>query len=167
MLTRSRLALAAALLLLCTPGLATAHAGFVSSTPAPGSNQRTAPTQVRITFGAELDLDGSSFTVTDAAGGKVGSGTVDMSVAGRNVLAGRVAITRPGLYAVKWTSLSTDGDNETGAFSFSVGTIPPPGAEQPPDTSVASSPMVDLRPLLGAVLLLLGAVILARRPTRR
>jgi len=118
-----------------------------------------------------LDPDGSSFTVTDATGAKVGSGMVDLSVADRNVLAGRVAITRPGLYAVKWTSLSTDGDTETGAFRFSVGTIPPPGADGSPNTSVASSPTVDWRRLLGTLLgtlfLFVGAAILARRPAPR
>jgi len=168
MLKRSALALSAALGLLGMSALTTAHAGFVSATPAPGSNLQVAPTEVRVTFGAELDPDGSRFTVTDAAGGRVGIGTVDLSVADRNVLAGTVAIGRPGLYTVRWTSLSTDGDGETGTFSFGVRinqAVPTtPGGGSSADTSVAPRPTHSWSLLLlGALLLLAGAATLARR----
>lgn len=169
---RRTLAVAAALALLTIPAIAAAHAKFASSTPAPGSSLQTAPTEVKVNFGAEINSDGSSFTVTDAAGARVGTGTADLTVADRNVLTGKVTITQPGIYTVKWTSLSTDGDAVTGAFSFGFKaneTIPAAtGAEEAPDTSMALRPTVPSPPaLLGALLLLGGAAMLARRAALR
>lgn len=169
---RTMLAVAAALALLTIPAIAAAHAKFASSTPAPGSSLQTAPTEVRVTFSEEIQPGGSSFTVTDAAGTKVGSGTADLTVADRNVLEGKVTITRPGIYTVKWTSLSIDGDTVTGAFSFGFkasALIPAvTGGEESPNTSVALR-ATDPSPLalLGALLLLGGTGISARRVALR
>ena len=82
MLKRSALALSAALGLLGMSALTTAHAGFVSATPAPGSNLQVAPTEVRVTFGAELDPDGSR--INQAVPTTPGGGSsADTSVAPR------------------------------------------------------------------------------------
>ena len=52
--------------------------------------------------------------MTDADGGVVGEGGLDLSVAERNELDGNVAIRAPGTYAVAWTAVSADGHEEQG-----------------------------------------------------
>jgi methionine-rich copper-binding protein CopC len=91
------------------PAVALAHVELVSSDPEPGSNLETPPDEVTLTFDGELDPDGSSFTVEDHHGEVVGEGVVDLDVADRNVMAGTVSISEPGVYTVEWTVLGADG----------------------------------------------------------
>ena len=85
------LALGAALAAL--PAVAVAHAELVSSDPEAGANLDAAPSEVTLTFDDELEPDGSGFTVTDHHDDEVGSGTLDLDVADRNILAGGVSIS--------------------------------------------------------------------------
>lgn len=121
---RTRLILAATLAgaLLALPAVASAHAPLESSTPKAGERLDTAPTTVTLTFGGELDPDGSSFSVKAADGTTVGTGEIDLSVADRNVLSGDVSITDAGVYTVDWISKSIDGATLKGEFSFAFNT---------------------------------------------
>jgi hypothetical protein len=116
--------------------------------------------------------DGSKFTVTDADGKTVGTGTIDLTVPDRNVMKADVTITDPGIYTVKWTSVSADGATLNGQFSFgykATQAIPAASGGEDndeghgtPDTSIASDTGSPLAPL-GALLILSAAGLLVRR----
>jgi methionine-rich copper-binding protein CopC len=168
---RSRIpAILAMLMLVAFPALAAAHAFPESSSPAPGANLQTAPTEVTITFDDEIDPASSHFKVKDEGGANVGSGKADLTVADRNVLRGDVTITEPGLYSVLWTALSIDGDTTTGSFTFgfqATGPVPSDAPQQEnPDTAMPPAPAAPLPfTVLGGTALLLAAVLLATRRT--
>ncbi|MDQ2933572.1 MAG: copper resistance protein CopC [Chloroflexota bacterium] len=141
-----------------------AHSELAKSDPAEGANLQTAPNEVVLTFSAELDPAGSGFTVTDGAGAQVGTGTVDLNVAARNVLRGDISIAKPGTYRVSWTSLSLDGDQLQGSVTFGY------RPSSPPNTSMLRGQGTDPVPLRAAGMLLLLAasnLLLARRARQR
>ena len=150
------LALALALL---SPASAAAHAELTSTSPADGEELADPPDEVVMTFGGELDPDGSGFVVTDADGVEVGTGAVDLEVAERNELRGAVDITGPGEYTVSWTSAAADGHPEEGTFTFTV--VAPeesPTSDGTPDTAAAGTVPHPLA-LLGFALLALSALL--------
>lgn len=169
---RTRLILAATLAtaLLSFPALVAAHAPLLSSTPKAGENLDTAPTEVTLSFGGELDPDGSSFTVKAADGTKVGTGELDLTVADRNVLTGKVTISDPGVYTVAWTSKSIDGAVLNGTFSFGFSTDATiPGAtggedndDDAPNTAVPA-PQPPVMAIAGLLLLAAAGGLVLRR----
>ncbi len=174
---RTILAIPAATALLAVPAIALGHAPLASSTPAAGANLDTAPTSVTLTFSGdsngELDPAGSSFTVTDAAGKSIGSGKVDLTVAARNVMTADVSITAPGVYTVKWTSVSSDGATLNGSFSFGYKTSETIPAASGGEDDHAGTPDTSITPpqgqpvtgtsALGVLLLLAGGGLIVRR----
>jgi methionine-rich copper-binding protein CopC len=153
-----------AALLAALPAVAAAHAELESSTPAAGENLDSTPSEVILTFSEELDPEGSSFTVVDADGHEVGTGEVDLTVADRNVLAGDVTITDPGVYAVEYTVVAADGHESGGTLSFGYNAnegIPESTTDEPPNTAM-SRPGMPLAPL-GWLLVALAGVIGVRR----
>jgi methionine-rich copper-binding protein CopC len=153
-----------AALLAALPAVAAAHAELESSDPAAGENLDTAPTEVTLTFSEELDPDGSSFTVTDADGHEVGSGEVDLTVADRNVMAGDVTISDPGVYTVEYSVVAADGHESGGTISFGYNAdeaIPESTSAEPPNTALAGPGMPMAA--LGWLLVALAAVIGVRR----
>jgi len=171
---RIRLILAATLAgaLLALPAVASAHAPLESSTPKAGERLDTAPTSVTLTFGGELDPDGSSFSVKAADGTEVGTGELDLTVADRNVLIGDVSISDPGVYTVAWTSKSIDGAVLTGTFSFGFDTDATiPGAtggedddedHDAPNTALPA-PQPPLMAITGVLLLAAAGGLVLRR----
>jgi methionine-rich copper-binding protein CopC len=150
------------------PAVALAHVELVSSDPEPGSNLETPPDEVTLTFDGELDPDGSSFTVEDHHGEVVGEGVVDLDVADRNVMAGTVSISEPGVYTVEWTVLGADDHEITGSFSFGYATDEeiPEGEDghghENPDTALpAAGPGTTT--LAGLLLVVLAALATVRR----
>ena len=161
-----RSALAAGLLMTLSASTVTAHVELISSTPVAGANLLTAPTEVTITFDDELDPDVSHFEVTDAASIQVGTGEVDLTVADRNVMAGPVTITAPGVYTVAYTVGGVDGHVLEGTFSFgyqATSAIPGPTGGEGPDTAMTQRGGTPVLVLLGLMLLLASGVIAARR----
>ena len=154
------------------PATVLGHVEIVSSSPAVGENLDTAPSEVTVTFGDELDPDLSSFSVTDADGTEVGSGEVDLTVADRNVLTGSVTITDPGIYTVDYSVAGIDGHPIEGTFSFGYNAeeqIPPPtgGEEEENPNTALPRPPLPLVPILGAALFVLGGVLGAGRLAAR
>jgi len=147
-------ALSLAGVLLAVPAAVAAHAELVASDPAAGATLTTAPAGVELTFGGELDPDGSAFTVIGPAGGSVGSGEVDLDVAERNVMRGSVDSGGDGAYEIRWTAVSTDGHAERGTIAFTV------GQDGAPNTALP-------RPIptwpLGLALLAVAAIAAIRR----
>jgi methionine-rich copper-binding protein CopC len=141
---------------------ALAHSGLVSSSPAADALLNTPPDEVVLTFDGELSPDGTSFTVTDANGGIVGEGELDLTVADRSEVRGAANIVEPGVFTVAWTSVAADGHAETGEFTFSVA---PATATNAPDTAATPS-HGPVPAALGVVLVAVGAAIALRRARR-
>jgi hypothetical protein len=151
-------------LLAALPAVAAAHTELESSTPSAGENLDAPPTEVTLTFGDELDPDGSSFTVVDAGGHEVGSGEVDLTIADRNVMAGDVAITDPGVYTVEYTFVAADGHESGGTLSFGYkATEAIPGSTDEQPNTALPRPSLPLAPLVGWLLFALAGVIGVRR----
>lgn len=170
---RSRILVSAAFaaVLLAVPAIAAAHAPLTGSSPKAGDNLDTAPTKVTLTFKSELDPDGSSFSVTDAGGTEITTGSVDLTIADRNVMTAEVSIATPGVYTVSYISKSIDGAVLNGTLSFGYRTdasIPAATGgdddddDHAPDTALETpAPLAPLAPI--GILLLLGAATLAAR----
>lgn len=133
-------------------GPVTAHEDLVGSEPQADAVLATAPDEVSLTFTGELTPDGSSFEVTDATGQTVGTGTLDLEVAERNVLRGAVAISEPGRFEVHWTITGLDGHPITGELGFTVGGAPNTAAPAPAGRS-----------MIGMVTLLVAAALVSRQ----
>ena len=170
-----RIARAAALaiaLTLASAAVAAAHVELAASTPQAGENLDTAPTEVTLTFDGELDSEASTFTVADADGHQVGTGSVDLTVADRNVMIGEATITEPGVYTVAYSVLGVDGHEIDGQFSFGFATDEeiPEGESledgHQPDTAVAAGD-ADGPALLGVALLLAAGLLTIRRRALR
>ena len=163
-------ALGAVLLTGISVSAVAAHVELITSSPAAGANLPTAPTEVTITFDDELDPDLSSFTVADAGSISVGGGEVDLTVADRNVMAGTVTITQPGVYTVTYHVAGGDGHQLEGSFSFgfqATTTIPEPNSDEGPDTAMREPSRGLGVVLLGALLLAVSALLVARRMAAR
>jgi methionine-rich copper-binding protein CopC len=117
--------------------LASAHAEFDHSTPAPGSILASAPATVEVGFKEEIQaLPGSyGLEVTDASGASVTSGSASLGADKMSLSVALNAGLADGTYTVAWMNTSADdGDADEGTFTFSVGTAAPamPTA-MPPD----------------------------------
>lgn len=140
---------------------ALAHSGLVSSSPSADAVLTTPPDEVVLTFAGELSPDGTRFTVTDANGGIVGDGELDLTVADRNEVRGAAHIVGPGVFTVAWTSVAADGHAETDEFTFSVAA----SEMEAPDTA-ATLRDGQAPAALGAALVAVGAAIALRRVRR-
>ncbi len=159
-----------AVVLAAVPGQALGHVALVSSSPEAGANLNAAPSEVVLAFDGELDPARSGFRVLDQGGAPVGRGEVDLDVADRNVLAGRVDISEPGVYTVEWSVRGIDGHEISGSFSFGYATdeaVPEGEAghgHDSPDTALpASQPGRSAAVLAGIGLLALASVGAVRR----
>ena len=148
-----------ALLFAVAPGAALAHSPLVSSAPSADAVLGAPPEEVALVFGGELSPDGTGFTVTDEDGTIVGTGALDLAVADRNEVRGRVEIDRSGRYAVAWVAVALDGHEEAGEFGF---TVTEPAPAPTPDTAVRRA-SVSPSALLGAICVLLAIITGARR----
>jgi methionine-rich copper-binding protein CopC len=154
-------AMSVSVIVAALPAVTLGHAELLSTEPADGALLDAPPTEVVITFDGELQPAGSVFRASGPSG-EIGTGTVDLQVAERNVLRGAVSISEPGIYTVKWTVVAEDGDAQAGDFSFTVG-----GGEIPETALPAVAPVEPMRlavTLAGLALLVgAGAAHLARR----
>lgn len=159
--------LALALAFSLTPGVAGAHAAFVSAEPEPGQELTNAPGVVVLRFTEPLNARLSKAVVTDPTG---------RELEGRASASGRQEIRIPlptnalGVYTVDWTTVSTlDGHTLRGSFRFGVGVAPGEGAE---GVTTFAPRGADLllsvgRGLEYAFLLLAAGMLLLRRLGRR
>lgn len=138
------LLLLSAVLLLCSPATALAHAHYDHSTPSIGQVLATAPSRVDIYTDSEMrKVAGANvITVTAADGSHVDDGTTILDDTNRqhfsvglnpNITAGR--------YVVSFQTLSdVDGDSDHGRFAFYVGSGPTP-QQQALDASLNGAPV--------------------------
>lgn len=176
-------------LALLTPAApAWAHDELIGTEPADGAVLTTSPTELRLTFSAEL-LDVGSTVVLTSAGTPA---TLPVTVDGVEVTATVPESLAPGEHTVAWRVVSGDGHPIQGTFAFTVGpgtdspspTDPPtaadpsPGATASATSAVSPSPALDpgpgrsVLPVLTAVgaaglLTLVTFLVLRRRASRR
>lgn len=163
-LLRALPAVAAGFLLFAGP--VSAHAELVSSTPAADAELGAPPDEVILVFSGELDPGESEFTVTDAAGTRVGGGEVDLEVAERNELRGAVAIDEPGTYTVAWSVAASDGHPAEGSYAFTVADDAA-GSRIAPDTALpAPAPGTALRALGSGLVVAAFGLAMRRAPSR-
>jgi methionine-rich copper-binding protein CopC len=153
------------------PAPVAAHAKLEASSPAAGANVTSPPSEVTITFTEELDPAASSFSVTDSGGAAVGTGSVDLLVADRNVLRGSVTISAAGIYRVSWSVKAADGHASSGTFSFGYNAsnaIPGPASQAAPDTAYTrdGADLVSAGTLAGVILLIVACGWALRRVLR-
>jgi copper transport protein len=155
----------AALTLCLTPSVAWAHAGFVSSSPEPGSQLSSAPGVVTLRFSEPLNTKLSRAAVTTPDGRSV-EGTVTSS----EQIAIPLSTNAQGVYTVDWTTVSlVDGHTLTGSFRFGVGVSPGAGAEGGTnDEPSRSGYLIAIGRLVEdtSLLLLLGLLLLGRLARR-
>ena len=127
---RSLLAASLAIgMVIASVGGASAHARYDHSDPVAGAALDGTPFVLRTYFSQEL-MKASTIQVVDDAGTQVdlGDGHVDLDDPDRKTMLVSVPELQPGVYTVKWTSVSAeDGDQAAGHFSFGVGMAPPDG----------------------------------------
>jgi len=156
----------AAIAVVALPATALAHAGFVSSTPQPGSTLGTAPGQVILTFSEPLNTRLSRATVLEPDGS---AATGRVAADDRMVI--DLTTNQTGIYEVSWTTVSVvDGHTLSGSFRFGVGVSPGAGAEGGTiDEPTGRDLLVSVGRLVEDVslLLLLGLLLLGRLARRR
>jgi methionine-rich copper-binding protein CopC len=127
-----------------------AHAELDRSNPAPNSTVGAPPAIVEAWFSEDLDSNGSRLSVFGPDGTQVdkGDSAVDLyDPLRRHATVSLKAGLGPGVYTVRWTSVSSiDGDTADGSFTFTVGGPGPPcasatpGATPPAATPPAATP---------------------------
>jgi LPXTG-motif cell wall-anchored protein len=111
-------------ILILSFGVALAHETEVTqSDPPDGSTVAQSPARVTAVFSEELDTQGSTMIVVDAAGQQVsdGPGKVDLNDPNHAIMIATLpSPLADGVYTVQWHALLTDGDASDGSFSFTV-----------------------------------------------
>ena len=117
---KARIVAAAFLIAFLIPGSVAAHAALDVPTPADGTTVQGTPTEVAGAFTQDLETDGSSLQLRNAAGDVVAMGAVDPADARRMVITALPEL-EPGTYEVRWVTLSAeDAELERDTWTFTV-----------------------------------------------
>lgn len=106
---------------LLSPGVASAHAALESSTPGNGKVLATAPTEVTLTFGEPVEIALGGLRVIDADGHRVDDGQPAHPLGHSEQVVVGLHELPPGTYLATWRVVSADSHAVAGAFTFSVG----------------------------------------------
>ncbi|HSB37699.1 MAG TPA: copper resistance protein CopC [Gaiellaceae bacterium] len=110
--------LAAALVALAFPAVASAHATLTKTAPAYGTRVDSSPKVVRLVFDQSVDALPDAIRVYDA-NGRLLSGATRSSTDHRTIAAPVSRLARGG-YTVRWRAVSADGHVVSGVFTFGV-----------------------------------------------
>jgi methionine-rich copper-binding protein CopC len=97
-----------------------AHSELISSDPEPGEVLETAPSQIVLNFSEPLG-EGSSVIVYTVEYLRLPGVTYSIDPTMPTRLTAQLPELQPGAYAVQWRSISLDGHELTGNFSFEIG----------------------------------------------
>jgi methionine-rich copper-binding protein CopC len=115
--------------LLARPDVASAHAGYVSSTPDANATVAVAPRSVTIHFAQHVVPASSDIVVLDAQGKTVSTGSAQANRADLRTMSVPMQGNGSAIYLVQWHTVSADdGHPDIGAFVFRVGKSATPGA---------------------------------------
>jgi copper resistance protein C len=122
-------ALALAVLAMLSPGIASAHAYYISSTPKAGEVVKQAPSTITITFAENVNPQGSNVIVYDATHKQVSTAPAQVSRSNLKQMTVPMTGDGDGIYLVEWNTVSgDDGAQDIGGFDFMVnssGTVDP------------------------------------------
>lgn len=139
---RALAALLMSTVLIGTGSAAYAHDTLTDSSPAEGETLTEPPTQVQLTFSAEVLELGAAAVVTDSDGGTWETG--ELAVDGTGVTVPLAEALPNGSYEVSWRVTSSDGHPISGVIPFTVDapaaeTTEPAPADATPSTAPADS----------------------------
>ncbi len=130
-----RLLLTAVLAALAAPGVATAHAILLETSPANHATVARSPREVRVTFDDAIRLGRGNAAVANDTGESVLGGAP--AIVGHSV----VLPLRPDLphgdYSARWSIVAEDGHRQQGVLAFAVGA----GTGSPTSVLGASAPL--------------------------
>jgi copper transport protein len=109
------------LALLGTAGPASAHAVLVATQPGSLSVLSTAPPQVTLTFGEQVQVSPAGVRVLAPDGSRVDDGHAGHLTGRGDTVGVGVTATAQGTYTVAWRVISADSHPVSGAFTYSVG----------------------------------------------
>ena len=119
--------LVAAAVGLAVPGLASAHAYLIKTTPAASGVLNSPPRQVALTYDEAVEPRFAIISVTDTSGTQETTGPVQRSAADPDTLVVGVRAGLPeGWYLIYWRAISVDGHPVQGAFTYAIGPNPGP-----------------------------------------
>ena len=108
-------------LALIAPGIASAHASYVSSDPAANAVLKAAPTTVTVHFAEDVNPDGSDIVVYDSKHKQVSTAPAEVDRSDLKTMTVPMQGDDSEVYLVEWHTVSADdGDPDIGAFTFSV-----------------------------------------------
>jgi copper transport protein len=110
------------LLIVGTPGVASAHAQLESTSPSEGAVLLVPPEQVVLHFGEPVEIDFGSLRVIGPSGARVDRGGTHHPNNDTHAVATSLPSLPDGTYVVAWRVISADSHPVHGAFVFSVGT---------------------------------------------
>ena len=130
------------LLSLLLPAGTLAHAELDVATPADGATVEGTPAGISGTFTQDVEPDESSLQLRDGAGTVIAEGG-PVAADPRRMAIDDVPELAPGVYEVRWTTLSAeDGELVRGTWSFAVVAAPTPSPSPTPSPTVAPSATV-------------------------
>ena len=88
--------------------------------PGRDATMRSAPREVRILFGGDIEPAFSTIEVKDAAGRRVDKGDARLDERNRRILRVSLHALGPGVYRVTWQILAIDGHRNEGVYGFTV-----------------------------------------------
>ena len=97
-----------------------AHAWPERFEPRQDAPLRSAPAEVRILFGGDIEPAFSTIEVTDVAGRRVDMGGARVDDRNRRLLRVGLHALGPGVYRVTWYVLAIDGHRNDGTYVFTV-----------------------------------------------
>jgi copper transport protein len=119
--------LAAAVLALAFPAVASAHATLITTTPGVGQRLARSPAEVRLTFDQSVEALGTAIRVYDSKGRLLSRQTV--TSADKRTIRAPVARLSRGGYTIRWRVVSADGHVVSGLYTFGVRHRAPPATE--------------------------------------
>lgn len=162
-------------LALAVPNVAFAHAAYDHSDPAANSTVTTAPTTVSIWFKERVNPQGSEIKIYDAKGALVSTGAAQVDRTDATKMTVSMKGDDSATYLVTWHNVSLDdGDPDTGAFVFNVGTTSTSGTSSANTTTTSTSSsssgvaggVAALIGVLGLIVGGAGGYFFARRQAR-
>jgi copper transport protein len=158
------------IILLWVSGVAAHGVDLLESDPFAGAALVEPPDHVRATFSAQLATEESTLQVFNSDGEQVdnGDGGLDPNDPGHVSMIVSLPPLAGDIYTVRWYAALEDGDATEGLFRFTVGNpaVAPDQVALPEPLSVDDGngvPVVGLAGLLGAVLLVVLAVVFRGR----
>ena len=133
----SFIAVATLAALMLFPAIVSAHAELIKATPEDGATVEGAPEEISAAFNEPL-VEGSAFTLRNAAGERLAVGRVDPDDETRLVI-DPVPELAPGVYEVRWRAASADGHRENDSWSFTVTPAPTPSPTPAPTPGSTAS----------------------------